>query len=90
MVEEFKNAPVSINEIRASKFEDAGEWTPRDLLVHLLRQIDNDEIDPTSMIICHKTKGTCGSYVMASPSISEIVEMVSQTEFSLRLAIEQY
>lgn len=38
---EFKNYPVSMVEIKSSKSENCKDWSPRDCLIALLREIDN-------------------------------------------------
>lgn len=38
---DFKNHPPSIGEIRSDKTHAAADWTPRDALISLLREIDN-------------------------------------------------
>ena len=39
-MENFADAPLSIAEHKAGKSHDAKDWTPRDVLVELLRGID--------------------------------------------------
>jgi hypothetical protein len=50
----FSDFPKSLTEIAADKSEDCRKWTPRDLLISLLRQIDSKEIAPTAMIVCYE------------------------------------
>lgn len=40
-MDNFKDAPPSITELRAHKNGDGSLWTPRDALINLLRDIDN-------------------------------------------------
>lgn len=40
MVDSFANHPKSVTEIRSDKSNAAKDWTPRDALVALLRDID--------------------------------------------------
>ena len=47
----FADYPKSLSEIAADKADDCRKWTPRDLLISLLRQIDAGEIEPSSMIV---------------------------------------
>jgi hypothetical protein len=37
----YAQAPVSVGEARAEKFDDCSQWTPRELLIAMLRDIDN-------------------------------------------------
>ena len=44
-------APISLAEARAVKANDSQLWSPADALRHALRQIENGEINPTSLMI---------------------------------------
>ena len=50
----FADYPKSLSEIAADKADDCRKWTPRDLLISLLRQIDAGEIEPSSMLVCYE------------------------------------
>ncbi len=59
MAESFKDHPESIAEVRAGKARDAALWSPRDVLISLLREIDGGlEID--AMVIAFRRKGEAG------------------------------
>ena len=54
----FAQHPQTMGEMRAlTKTEDAGylvnpaKWTPRDMLVHLLRRIDSGELNVETMVV---------------------------------------
>lgn len=49
----FSDAPVSINEAMAARDRDATKWTPRDLLVRMLREIDNGVLNPSRMVVLY-------------------------------------
>lgn len=53
--EDFGKHPVSLAEVKAEKERDGRLWTPRDVLISLLRDIDNGVISPTTMVVVHKT-----------------------------------
>lgn len=48
---EFANVPQSIAELRSAKEGDMSLWSPRDVLVHVLRQIDSGEIEAKSVVV---------------------------------------
>lgn len=51
---DFANHPVSIAEARAQKPDDRYDprtWTPRDVLIDMLRDIDSGKLNPQSLII---------------------------------------
>ena len=47
----FARYPQSIPELRVESSDDFSEWTPRDVLIHILRKIDSGEIAPDTMVI---------------------------------------
>lgn len=58
----FADAPMSLATKRAEKAEDGRLWKPRDLLIDLLRDIDNGRLSPQAMVVMHKTTHTDNSY----------------------------
>lgn len=57
MADSFADAPVTLGEIRSEKSRDAADWTPRDMLVSMLRDIDNGKIDPDQAVIILRENG---------------------------------
>lgn len=53
MNDDFKDHPVSINEVRAKRTQDATIIKPREVLIDLLRQIDNGLVIET-LICCYE------------------------------------
>jgi hypothetical protein len=51
--ETFADHPESIAEIRSDKTANGADWTPRDALISVLRQIDRGEINPSALIIAY-------------------------------------
>lgn len=51
MTDDFRDAPITISEARAKRSGNAQDWTPRDALVHVLRQIDSGEIVLDDVIV---------------------------------------
>lgn len=49
---DFSGYPKSIAEKRADKAGDGRLWTPRDLLIALLREIDEGDIKAEHMVVC--------------------------------------
>lgn len=52
-MDDFKNAPQSITELRANKSANGSIWTPRDALISLLREIDNG-LDVDMLIVGYR------------------------------------
>ena len=63
--EYFKNHPYSLAEKRAEMNREARDWTPRDLLICLLREIDNGRVKPTDVVLCYSENGLEGGYMRA-------------------------
>jgi hypothetical protein len=55
---DFAKAPKSLGEARADKSHRASDWTPRDALVDLLRQIDAGELDVDTVVIGYRVRPT--------------------------------
>lgn len=47
----FANAPITIGEARAQRAGSAAAWSPRDVLVQLLREIDSGDLKPSAMVV---------------------------------------
>ena len=76
----FANAPQSITEIKSDRTNDATVATPRDILIGMLRDIDNGRINPTALIVCVKAGDMQYKFSCASPSIQTTVYMLERTK----------
>ena len=56
MSNEYKDAPVSLNEIRSDRKRDASLWTARDVLIFLLREIDAGNVAPDELVVAYRYK----------------------------------
>lgn len=52
----YKDYPPSVAERKAAKTENAKDWTPRDALITLLREIDNGEVNVDALVIAFREK----------------------------------
>ena len=57
----FKDHPQSIGELKSDRTDDCKDWTPRDVLIHVLRGIDKGEIN-TSVLLVAWTESTEGRH----------------------------
>ncbi len=48
---DYKDHPPSVTELRSEKTNDAADWTPRDVLITALRDIDSGEQEPTCLVV---------------------------------------
>lgn len=76
MTDDFANYPKSIAEVKATQ---ANEWTPRDVLISVLRAIDSGEINPDTLLVIHRnvdSKGTRTRYASSGPDIHTSLGMM--------------
>ncbi len=52
-MDDFKDVPRTLGEIRSDKSFRGKDWCPRDALIYLLREIDNGRLDPKEMIVVY-------------------------------------
>lgn len=55
MTDDFSQAPQSIAELRAEREEDGTKWSPRDVLIAVLRKIDSGE-NVDMLVVCWRTR----------------------------------
>lgn len=51
MDDDFKNHPMTIGELRSEKTQRASDWTPRELLISTLREIDAGNIEADMCVV---------------------------------------
>lgn len=50
-MDDFKDAPKSITEIKADRDENGSTWTPRDVLIRMLRDLDSGLVKPHALAV---------------------------------------
>lgn len=65
--ENYADVPQTITELRSDKSGEAKDWTPRDVLVHMLREIDSGEVDPEAIVVAFSTSPTNVRFYASSP-----------------------
>ena len=81
----FANYPRSVGEARSDKSQSMRDWTPRDVLIDLLRQIDSGKL-PIDMIVVSwrapdpKAPGEYDSnFAVAGPDPNTALGMLTRT-----------
>ena len=90
--EDFASHPMSIAEIRSDKDGDAAKWTPRGVLIALLRGIDSGKIDPTALAVVWCTiDGAISSshYSVSSPNAMVTLGMVERARHRMNWTMDQ-
>lgn len=52
MTDNFADHPKSISELRSDRSHNGADWTPRDALIDVLREIDSGRLKADAMVIC--------------------------------------
>lgn len=50
-MDDFRDMPATIGEVRSDRSGTASDWSPRDLLVSLLRDIDSGKVNLDAAIV---------------------------------------
>jgi hypothetical protein len=83
--EDFSKTPVSITEIKAYRPEaTASTWTPRDVLIDVLRRIDRGDIKPHALVVtyCEKDErgdGICTHFAQSAPDATTSLGLLTRT-----------
>lgn len=66
---DYSDYPVSITEMKSDITGDAKDWTPRDVLISLLREIDSGQLDISAVVVAFRavSDGNPVQYRVASP-----------------------
>ena len=68
---DFADYPESVAERRSDKTGAAKDWSPRDVLISLLRDIDGGELKPEAIVVCIRAESQPGhiatTYRVSSP-----------------------
>lgn len=85
--EDFADYPRSVNELRGT--DNAADWTPREALVSLLRDIDSGVVENIdAVVICYRHKGdkpgaTRTHFVNAGPDVHVAMGMMEVVKFQM-------
>lgn len=84
--ESFANYPQSLNEMRSRRSGNAADWTPRDALIQMLRDIDSGTIQPDALVVSFREKVELGyrtSFSAACPDSGVMLALLEQTKFRI-------
>lgn len=79
----FKDYPETVGEIRADKTQSAADWSPRDVLINVLRDIDNGKLSPTTLIVCHDDNSGMPHYASCAEKLSDTLGLIERIKFML-------
>lgn len=87
--ENFADYPPSIAELRSDKTDSASDWTPRDLLIGMLRDIDSGKMDLDGLVLVYRkrceTPGKThrAGYRIATPDVYTTLGMLSSASIKI-------
>lgn len=50
-MDDFRNHPATMGELRLARDGNSSSWKPRDVLIDMLRQIDSGDVNPSHLIL---------------------------------------
>jgi hypothetical protein len=82
--DDFSNHPRTIGEIRSDRSDRAADWSPREALIAMLRDIDSGKVDPDAMVIAFRDKAEPGKspdsgFYTASPDGLTTLGLLTRT-----------
>lgn len=89
----YAEAPISVSEARANRSQSAADWTPRDALVELLRQIDRKEIEVEQLVMAYRytepnNDGRKTTFSAAAPDLLQAVGLMQRGAYLLQRRAE--
>lgn len=85
-IDSFGNYPQSVNELRCLRSGNAADWSPRDVLIQVLRDIDAGVMHPDALIVSFREKverGFCTSFSASCPDSTVMIALLEQTKFRI-------
>lgn len=80
---EFAGHPQSITEAKVDRTHDARDWTPRDVLIRMLRDIDEGKINPDALVVSYRD-GRRAHFWSASPDSLVSIGLLQRTIFQMQ------
>lgn len=88
VADDFSAAPVSIAEARSFKEQNGSMWKPRDLLIHMLREIDTGNLNPLTLVVCWEEDSRSG-WENAGPAFIGSIGLVARTLHRMNVASDR-
>lgn len=84
----YAGHPLTIGEIRAGQNDDPAAWSPRDMLIYLLREIDSGKLHPEDMVVAFRNRdpdhGLSSQVIQASRDIHVAIGLAFEAACQLR------
>lgn len=79
----FGSYPRTIGEIRSDQSGKGSDWTPREALIAMLREIDSGRVKPDALVICFRHSGNKTSFMAATPDGLTTLGLLERVKFRL-------
>ena len=86
--DDFSDAPTSIGEVRADRAQRADQWSPREVLIALLRDIDQGKVVPLRLAVIYAVKvaddaggGTRTFFQVSAEGNHEVLGMLARAAY---------
>lgn len=80
-MDDYSKYPKSLTEIKSDKEGNGSLWSPRDVLIDALRDIDNGKINPQALVVVHSEINDNGmtdtKWAQSGPNIIFSIGMLS-------------
>lgn len=86
---DFKDHPTTIGELRSEKSTRGRDWSPRDVLISLLRDIDAGKFDVDALVVCYRHSGDRTSFRQSTPDGLTLLGLLERVKFRIHEAAGQ-
>jgi hypothetical protein len=86
-MDDFSKHPKSITELRAQRTQRASDWTPRDALIELLRDIDSGAVTVDALVIIGRQIEGDGVHLLrriCAPDAITSVGLLNRASFQIQ------
>jgi hypothetical protein len=84
ITDSYANYPRSVNELRSHRSGNAADWSPREMLISLLRDMDSGRIKPESMVVAFRERLDTGyrtDFHAACPDATVMTGLLETAKF---------
>lgn len=83
----YGDAPISIGEHRANVSMNAADWSPREVILSVLRDMDNGIVEADAIVVVYRKMASKGigdsAYVASSPDLQTTLGLLETAKFSM-------
>lgn len=88
MADSYADHPKSITEIKSDRTDNEADWTPRDVLITCLRDLDAGDIKPEALVVVYFGPEAGTRCVISSPEFIKTTGMLARALYLVQTTIE--